>query len=100
MPPPWPASWSARQLCPSGPPSTATSPGRIQQRRQVQIGVELGEVQPKAAGTDFDRGYDCLLVAEATASYFPRFKQATLEMITAQGGIVGWSCKLEALLQA
>jgi nicotinamidase-related amidase len=45
-----------------------------------------------------DRGYDCLLVEEATASYFPHFKQATLEMIAAQGGIVGWICKLDAVL--
>ncbi|CAZ90214.1 putative Isochorismatase hydrolase [Thiomonas arsenitoxydans] len=46
-----------------------------------------------------DRGYDCLLVEEATASYFPYFKQATLEMIAAQGGIVGWTCKLDAVLR-
>ncbi|MGA8009682.1 MAG: isochorismatase family cysteine hydrolase [Thiomonas sp.] len=46
-----------------------------------------------------DRGYDCLLVEEATASYFPQFKQATLEMISAQGGIVGWTGTLAAVLQ-
>ena len=38
-----------------------------------------------------DRGYECLLVEDATDSYFPEFKRATLEMITAQGGLVGWS---------
>lgn len=38
-----------------------------------------------------DRGYECLLVEDATESYFPQFKQATLEMIRAQGGIVGWT---------
>lgn len=37
-----------------------------------------------------DRGYRCLLIEDATESYFPKFKQATLEMIVAQGGIVGW----------
>jgi len=41
-----------------------------------------------------DRGYECLVVEEATESYFPRFKTATLEMIRAQGGIVGWTAKL------
>ncbi|MEN9490609.1 MAG: hypothetical protein RJA63_1058 [Pseudomonadota bacterium] len=46
-----------------------------------------------------DRGYRCLLIEEATASYFPAFKQATLEMIRAQGGIVGWTASLDALLQ-
>lgn len=44
-----------------------------------------------------DRGYECLLVTDATASYFPDFKQAALEMIVAQGGIVGWAAPLAAL---
>lgn len=47
-----------------------------------------------------DRGYECLLVEDATESYFPEFKQATLEMIRAQGGIVGWTAPLAALLAA
>jgi nicotinamidase-related amidase len=37
-----------------------------------------------------DRGYDCLLVEDATESYFPEFKAAALAMIAAQGAIVGW----------
>jgi len=37
-----------------------------------------------------DRGYECLLIDEATESYFPQFKASTIEMIVAQGGIVGW----------
>jgi biuret amidohydrolase len=37
-----------------------------------------------------DRGYECLLIDEATESYFPEFKASTIEMIVAQGGIVGW----------
>jgi len=44
-----------------------------------------------------DRGYECLLVEEATASYFPEFKQQAMEMIRAQGGIVGWTAKLADL---
>ena len=32
-----------------------------------------------------------LLVEDATESYFPAFKQATLDMVVAQGGIVGWT---------
>ncbi|MFN9746112.1 MAG: cysteine hydrolase family protein [Betaproteobacteria bacterium] len=47
-----------------------------------------------------DRGYDALLVEEATASYFPGFKAATIEMIVAQGGIVGWAAPLAAVLSA
>jgi nicotinamidase-related amidase len=46
-----------------------------------------------------DRGYECLLVEEATASYFPHFKAAALEMMTAQGAIVGWSVSIDALLR-
>lgn len=45
-----------------------------------------------------DRGYECLLVEDATESYFPEFKQSTLEMIRAQGGIVGWTATAEAVL--
>jgi len=41
-----------------------------------------------------DRGYECLLIEEATESYFPEFKAATLDMIRAQGGIVGWTAPL------
>jgi nicotinamidase-related amidase len=37
-----------------------------------------------------DRGYTCLLASDATESYFPEFKAATLAMIVAQGAIVGW----------
>jgi len=47
-----------------------------------------------------DRGYDCLLIEDATESYFPEFKQATLEMIRAQGGIVGWTAPFAALCRA
>ncbi|ATN33546.1 cysteine hydrolase [Rhizobium sp. ACO-34A] len=46
-----------------------------------------------------DRGYECLIIEEATASYFPHFKAATLDMIRAQGGIVGWTAKLDDLLE-
>ena len=37
-----------------------------------------------------DRGYECLLVEDATESYFPEFKAMALKMIAAQGAIVGW----------
>jgi nicotinamidase-related amidase len=47
-----------------------------------------------------DRGFECLLIEDATESYFPEFKQATIEMIRSQGGIVGWTTKAENLLQA
>jgi len=37
-----------------------------------------------------DRGYRCLVVADACASYFPEFHEMGLKMIKAQGGIFGW----------
>jgi nicotinamidase-related amidase len=45
-----------------------------------------------------DRGYDCLLLEDCTESYFPHFKAATVEMVRAQGGIVGWTAPSEAVL--
>ncbi|MEL6961543.1 MAG: isochorismatase family cysteine hydrolase [Pseudomonadota bacterium] len=47
-----------------------------------------------------DRGFDCLLLEDATESYFPTFKQATLDMIRAQGAIVGWSTTTDQFLDA
>jgi nicotinamidase-related amidase len=47
-----------------------------------------------------DRGYDSLLVEDGTESYFPHFKAATLEMITAQGAIVGWTAAAASLIAA
>ena len=47
-----------------------------------------------------DRGYECLLVEDATESYFPEFKAATIRMIAAQGGIVGWVTPLSELARA
>lgn len=47
-----------------------------------------------------DRGYECLLVEDCTESYFPQFKQATLEMVRAQNAIVGWTATAAAVMQA
>jgi len=41
-----------------------------------------------------DRGYECLLVTDCAASYFPQFHAAVVEMVVAQGGIVGWAATL------
>ena len=37
---------------------------------------------------------------DATESYFPGYKHATLEMIRAQGAIVGWTTRSQDLLRA
>jgi len=45
-----------------------------------------------------DRGYECLVLEDCVASYFPELHAAALRMITAQGGIFGWVGSSSALL--
>lgn len=47
-----------------------------------------------------DRGFECLLVEDATDSYVAAFKEATLEMVRAQGGIVGWTATTAQVARA
>ncbi|OIJ68655.1 isochorismatase [Streptomyces mangrovisoli] len=47
-----------------------------------------------------DRGYDCLVLEDCTGSYFPEFHRTALRMISAQGGIFGWTAGSAAYLQA
>ncbi|QLF71967.1 cysteine hydrolase (plasmid) [Peteryoungia desertarenae] len=81
----------------------ATRLGDILQERGIRQLVFAGVTTEVCVQTTMreanDRGYDCLLVEEATASYFPEFKQAALEMIRAQGGIVGWTAHLTDVLE-
>jgi biuret amidohydrolase len=45
-----------------------------------------------------DRGYECVVLSDCVASYFPEFQQVGLKMIAAQGGIFGWVAPSSALL--
>ena len=47
-----------------------------------------------------DRGYECLLLEDCTESYFPAFKAAAIEMMRAQGAIVGWTAGSAQMLAA
>jgi nicotinamidase-related amidase len=47
-----------------------------------------------------DRGYECLVLSDCVASYFPEFQAAGLKMIAAQGGIFGWVAPSSRLLDA
>jgi nicotinamidase-related amidase len=47
-----------------------------------------------------DRGFECLLVEDATGSYSEEFHLATLAMVRAQGAIVGWTAPTERVLAA
>jgi nicotinamidase-related amidase len=47
-----------------------------------------------------DRGYESLLVEDGTESYFPEFKKATLDMVRAQNGIVGWTATTKQVIDS
>jgi len=47
-----------------------------------------------------DRGFECLVLSDCIASYFPEFYEMTLRMVKAQGGIFGWVAPSEAFLAA
>ena len=47
-----------------------------------------------------DRGYECLVLSDCVASYFPEFHEVGLRMIAAQGGIFGWVAPSTAFLSA
>ncbi|MDH3737925.1 MAG: cysteine hydrolase, partial [Alphaproteobacteria bacterium] len=47
-----------------------------------------------------DRGYECLLVEDATESYYPSFKQATIEMVRSSDALIGWTATSDRVLNA
>jgi nicotinamidase-related amidase len=47
-----------------------------------------------------DRGYECVVLSDCVASYFPEFQRVGLEMIKAQGGIFGWVSSSQKFLSA
>jgi biuret amidohydrolase len=82
----------------------ATDVGVILKERGVTDLVFAGVTTEVCVQTSMreanDRGYECLLIEDATASYFPAFKAAALEMIRAQGAIVGWTAPLSSFKNA
>lgn len=47
-----------------------------------------------------DRGYECIIPEDCVASYFPEFQKYALEMIKAQGAIVGWVSNADNIIAA
>ncbi|MDB1125448.1 cysteine hydrolase family protein [Vibrio algarum] len=47
-----------------------------------------------------DRGYECIIPEDCTGSYFPEFHKYALEMIKAQGAIIGWISNSENIIEA
>jgi nicotinamidase-related amidase len=82
----------------------ATPLGEILSARGIESLIFAGVTTEVCVQTTMreanDRGYECLLIEDATDSYFPEFKRAALEMIRAQGAIVGWTATLAQLERA
>ena len=91
------SSSTSRARARSTPPRSATSWRELGITHLVFAGVTTEVCVQTTMREANDRGFDCLLIEDATESYFPEFKAATLAMIRAQGGIVGWTAPLAAL---
>lgn len=82
----------------------ATPLGEILDERKIRQLVFAGVTTEVCVQTTMreanDRGFECLLATDATESYFPEFKQAAIDMITAQGAIVGWAATVEQIVGA
>lgn len=76
----------------------------ILQRSRIQQLVFAGVTTEVCVQTSMreanDRGYDCILASDATESYFPEFKKSAIEMIKAQGAIVGWVSDVDHILDS
>ncbi|WP_157271299.1 cysteine hydrolase family protein [Azohydromonas aeria] len=82
----------------------ATALDALLRGREVRQLVFMGVTTEVCVQTSMreanDRGYECLLVEDGTDSYFPDFKRAAIDMMCAQGAIVGWAAPSTALLPA
>ncbi|THV10022.1 cysteine hydrolase family protein [Rhizobium rhizophilum] len=82
----------------------ATPLGELLAERKIRQLVFAGVTTEVCVQTTMreanDRGFECLLATDATESYFPEFKQAAIDMITAQGAIVGWAATVDQIVEA
>jgi len=82
----------------------ATPLGEILQREKISHLIFAGVTTEVCVQTTMreanDRGYECLLLEDCTDSYFPEFKQSTIDMIIAQGAIVGWVADSSQVIEA
>lgn len=82
----------------------ATELGDLLKARDIENLIVCGVTTEVCVNTTVregnDRGYRCLVVADACASYFPDFHEMGLRMIAAQGGIFGWVAQSRDVVEA
>jgi nicotinamidase-related amidase len=82
----------------------ATPLGEILAERKIRQLVFAGVTTEVCVQTTMreanDRGFESLLATDATESYFPEFKKAAIDMIIAQGAIVGWAANVDQIVEA
>ena len=82
----------------------ATDLDRILHYRSIKTlivcGVTLEVCVHTTAREANDRGYECVVLSDCVASYFPEFQRVGLEMIKAQGGIFGWVSDSQSYIDA
>lgn len=82
----------------------ATPLGKLLAERKIRQLVFAGVTTEVCVQTTMreanDRGFECLLATDATESYFPEFKKSAIDMITAQGAIVGWAASVDQIVEA
>ena len=82
----------------------ATDLEAILQARQIQTLLVCGVTSEICVHTTIregnDRGYHCIALADACASYRDEFHHVAMQMISAQGGILGSVSSVEMLLKA
>jgi nicotinamidase-related amidase len=82
----------------------ATDLDSILKNRSIQSLIVTGVTAEVCVQTTVreanDRGYECLVLADCIASYFPEFYEMTIKMVKAQGGIFGWVSTSDELLRS
>lgn len=82
----------------------ATDLGCILQNKEIKYLIICGVTTEICVHTTVreanDRGYQCIVPGDCCASYFPEFHQSGLNMIKAQGGILGSVTTSKDIIQA